>query len=125
MSVDSAPSGQVTHFGSDCGHKGLETLIHSVQTADGHRDIVREVGASSKEAVETKFSSVVASKENDIRAERLERENQNKLDDVRREILNAVKEEGLATRLMTQNIENSRKDALIVQLQAQLLKLTP
>lgn len=125
MSVDSAPSGQVTHFGSDCGHKGMETLIHSVQTADAHRDITRDVGVASKDAVEAKYASVVATKENDVRAERLERENQNKLDDVRREILGAVKEEGIATRLMTQNIESARKDALIVQLQAQLLKLAP
>lgn len=128
--VSNYPGVIVTDDGRGGGRSGWEgkdaVFAHQIDNSTAHRDLVFANGLNSKQDAvlvqESKFQLARDIAEVNVRAERLERENQNKLDDIRREVLNAVKSEAIATREMLRDDKLAEQAALIAELKAQLLK---
>lgn len=126
MTVETvSPAQGVTSIGGKCeGLSGKDAvLIHQTAFAETQRGLTADVKDQAVHVLNAKFELAVAAKENDIRAERLAREHLVAMNDLRRELSAQVQIEGEKTRAMVSDIEGKRQAALIVQLQAQLLKV--
>lgn len=121
----------VPAYGNPGYHRGLEgkdaVLIHQTQTANADRDQVCATLSASKENViqtlETKFQAERAIKAVELAVEKTERENQQQLHSIRRELENQIKEEGVKTRAMFEAFNSSRAAVELADAKAKIMFL--